>query len=494
MPHFEPATALSQSDPRADRPYHLAAGALIVVGLVLRLIALGDGLWYDEIRTLVEYARRPLGTVLSTYDNQNQHLLYSVLARISFALLGESPAALRVPAVLLGVGSLCACYRFARLVADRREALLATAFLTVSYHHVWFSQNARGYTGLLLFFLVGTGALYRLLSDRTASARQVWVYAIAMALGAYTHVTAVLVSLTHAVVVAARWWRSGSMANVRRPIQGLVLSGLLGLVLYAPVLTQLAGTLTGPNPDSAATAWRNPLWLFAEAARGLARGLPGGWVVVGLGGVVATVGLVGFARASLTLTTLMVAPALVIAAATITLGHNIWPRFFFFSMGSAVLIAIRGVFTLARAAFPARGAALATSLLAIGIAASAATVPRAWAPKQDFGEAARFVDGRRGARDGVATVDLTADPYQNYFRRPWTEVRGLAQLEVMERDHDRTWVLFTFPIRLAEVEPEIWARLMARYDTAAVYRGTVGGGDVVVMVSKPDRAGQRREP
>ena len=40
-------------------------------------------------------------------------------------------------------------YLFGTEAANRKEGLLGAALLTFSYQHVWFSQNARGYTALL---------------------------------------------------------------------------------------------------------------------------------------------------------------------------------------------------------------------------------------------------------------------------------------------------------------------------------------------------------
>ena len=47
--------------------------ALVGLALILRFIALGDGLWFDEIQTLVDYARLPAGQVVTTFDSQNNH-------------------------------------------------------------------------------------------------------------------------------------------------------------------------------------------------------------------------------------------------------------------------------------------------------------------------------------------------------------------------------------------------------------------------------------
>src|SRR5262249_10083457 len=145
------------------RTEKFAIGGLVVCALGLRLYDLGDGLWYDEIRTLVGYVRQPVGVIVSTFESQNQHLLYSLLARLSVAVLGESAWSLRLPAAVFGAASIWAAYWFGRLVTGRREALLAAGLLTFSYHHVWFSQNARGYSGLLCLTLVASGLFLRLL-------------------------------------------------------------------------------------------------------------------------------------------------------------------------------------------------------------------------------------------------------------------------------------------------------------------------------------------
>jgi len=459
---------------------------VLLVAAGLRLYRLGDGLWFDEIQTLVDYVRLPFSQLLTTYDSQNQHLFYSLLAKLSTLVLGEGAFSLRLPAALLGVASLWALYRFARTVGPRREALLAMAILAVSYHHVWFSQNARGYTGLLLGTLLGSWALMRLLSDDAAGGRWIALYAISMALAAYTHVTAVLISVAHAAIIAALAVPAGRTRAWHRPVVALALSAVLGLALYAPVLPQFIGTLLAQSPHAAATDWQNPLWLIAETAAGLARGLPGGWVGLVTGAGVGIAGVVSFTRRSPALMAMMVLPAVLTAGVMIGLGHNLWPRFFFFSAGFAVLIVARGTFALAGLALGTRGQTAATAVLLLLATGSALTVPRAWGPKQDYAGAAGYIDRHRKPDDAIFTVDLTTFPFDRYLGKDWPEAGSAETLAVAERDHQRTWVLYTFPIRLASVQPEVWERLQAAYDTAAVFPGTVGGGEIVVMVHRSD--------
>jgi len=466
-----------------------AALGVVLLGVAVRMPGLNSGLWFDEIQTLVDYVRLPVPRILATFDSQNQHMLYSLTARAAIDLLGESPFALRLPAVLFGVASLYAVYRLGRLVAGWREGLLAAGLLALSYHHVWFSQNARGYTGLLLFSLLASECLVRLLAGRFTDGRKLaaW-YAIAMALAVYTHATAAIVGVAHAMILAAAvlvgWPRSWG-GEARATAFAIALSASLTLLLFAPVLPQFAETLIEPSAFHADTEWQSPLWLAMEVMGGMARGLPGGWVTMAAGVLVLVAGVVSYARQSAALLLVMTLPGLVTLFAIVLLQHNLWPRFFFFSAGFAVLIVIRGGFALCRWAIPrhAERVALAGTLLVI--VASAFTVPRAWGPKQDYVGAAAYVDQARGPGDGIVTVDLTEFPYARYFGRDWPTVQHPEELEEIEQAHPRTWVLYTFPVRLSAAYPELWARLETRYDRMAVFPGTVGGGEVVVLASRP---------
>jgi hypothetical protein len=131
---------------------------------------------------------------------------------------------------------------------------------------------------------------------------------------------------------------------------------------------------------------------------------------------------------------------------------------------------------------------MATLVTAAGVLASGLTVPRAWGPKQDYEGAARFLERELGPADAAVVVDLTDYPYRRYYGRPWAAVTAAAELEAVEQRHARTWVLYTFPVRLAAVHPDLWARLTQRYQRVAVFPGTVGGGDIVIMVNRPPDA------
>ena len=170
----------------------------LFAAMALRVYRLNGGLWLDEILTLVNYAEAPIGEIITTYDSQNQHFLYSVFARICILLFGQSVWSFRLPAVLFGVGSIWAAYLFGRQVSSTREALLSAALLTFSYHHIWFSQNARGYIMLLFFTLVASWLVVRGVREKRP---RLWIaYAVVAALGAYVHISMIFIVMGHFVI------------------------------------------------------------------------------------------------------------------------------------------------------------------------------------------------------------------------------------------------------------------------------------------------------
>ena len=181
---------------------HLAVFVLTLMtlgGLGLRVIDLNSGLWYDEIYSLVVSSRPPLREILTTYCGDIQHPLYSSLVHVSIVALGESAWTVRLPAVIFGVATIPLLFLVGRAVSTVHEGLLAAAFLTLSYHHVWFSQNARGYSALLFWTLLCTLLIYRGLEIRHRPL--LLVYAVAAALGAYTHPTFVFIVVGHAAAI-----------------------------------------------------------------------------------------------------------------------------------------------------------------------------------------------------------------------------------------------------------------------------------------------------
>jgi hypothetical protein len=472
----------------AGRGEQLALAAILTVAAALRLHALDGGLWYDEIATWLKYARLPFGDLLTTYDSEGHHPLYSLLAHAAFLAFGESAWALRLPAALFGVAGVAALYLLGCEVTSRGEALLAAAVLAVSYHHVWFSQNARGYTALLFWTLLASWALLRALRG----APRYWLlHAVAVALGAYTHVTMLFVAAAHGLVYLAALVRRRGEAWPDRwagLAAGFLLGAVLTVELYAFMLPQMTGTI---GEASNVADWKSPVWTVLEAARGLRAGPAGGVAVVAALAVLGA-GVASYARSAPVLLHLLVAPCALGAIVVLAMHHPLWPRFFFFALGFGVLVLVRGaaagVAALARlaGAVPPLARRLGTAACLAIAAVSLATVPAAYRPKQDFDGALRFVEAHRAAGDTVVTVGLATYPYRAFFNTGWEAADTLEALRRIRARAARTWLLYTIPLHLRFERPDLMREIERDFTVVRSFAGSLGDGTIFVCLAQPD--------
>jgi hypothetical protein len=479
----------------------VALSVLGALALGLRLWRLDSCLWFDELLTLLEFARPSLGKIVTSFQSQNQHMLYSLLAHASIRAFGESAWALRLPAVLFGVGSLWALFLLGRRVIGTLEALLACALMTVSYHHIWFSQNARGYTGLLFFATLATWLWLEALS------RNIWrwwiLYAGVSALGLWVHMSMVFVVAAHGLVYLALLihsvWLSSSgggrsleAGSLWKPVLAWLLCGSLAVQVYALSLPDFFRVALHEGLSSQ-TEWTKPAWVIKESLRVLQVGWSGAGVVL-LGGLLAGVGWLGVFRRDWRAAVAIVLPGLLGGSTMLALGHPLWPRFFFFSMGFVLLIVVHGAMTMPRVLFApvkalssrdglATGVGLAfTSLM---IMASVITVPRCYAlPKQDFTGARDYVEMRRRPGDAVVAVGLAGMAYSRYFASHWQVAQTQAELDAVRRDYPRVWLVYTIPIQLQAARPEFWRVIEEEFEIVKIFPGTLGGGEVYVCLGR----------
>ena len=470
-----------------ERQSRAAVGCILGIlacAFALRLYKLDLGLWYDEVLTYVGYARMPFGEILTTYNNENQHFVFTLLAHACFLIFGEGAWALRFPAMLFGVASIWALYLFARQVGSTRQALFAAALFTFSYHHVWFSQNARGYSGLLFWVLLSSYFLLRALREDRPG---LWLaYAATASLGIYTHITMVFVIAGQGIVYLQRLWTRRHDTWPRR-WAGLVLgfcgAGLATFVLHALVLPQIRGGMQ--KTVSVVQAWKNPLWTAWEIFRGLQINFAGVAVALAALAVVA-IGVWSFARKEFAVLTLFFVPALVGGGYVIAAGHHLWPRFFFFAFGFGVLVVMRGAMTVEQLVLgwirrsPVRETGLVCATMVL---VSAVSVPFAYAPKQDYEGAMAFVQAERKQGDAVLTAGLISYPYQNLYKPGWQPVTSLKQLNAIRATSRRTILLYTLEPVLLSTDPEIAASVKRDFRLLHKFSGTLEYGTIYVYVA-----------
>ena len=336
------ADAVAGTDDRSARAIKGVLVVAVLVGVALRVYFVDSGLWFDEIVTLVDSVRMPLAQIVTHFPGNNDHPLYSVLARLSIVAFGEHAWSLRLPAVIFGVAALPMLYVFGTQVTSRFEAVAATLLLAISYHHIWFSQNARGYTILLFCALLATHLLLiGLRENRRDGVCRICGGVCARGIhalddgfvcrGASARRRLPSVGAPRRARRAARLVRSRAWLCACRGAHARLCMRRCCWTFRS------SSAAASPGARVATTGWA-----ILETLRGLQLGYATSGAIV-LGGALFLVGSWSYLRQSPLVLALFFVPGAVLLAATILLQRPTFPRFFFFLAGFALLIIVRGI-------------------------------------------------------------------------------------------------------------------------------------------------------
>ncbi len=208
---------------------------LTALAAALRLPGLGQqSFWTDEAHTIMVAGIprspevppwRPADLLVVT-----QGPLFMGLAHAWSRLAGTGEAALRLLPALFSIATVPLFLALAGRLGGREAAILAGLLLAVSPFHVWYGQELRGYSLVMLAVVAATLVLVELLRG-AGGIRRYLLYAASCAAGLGASLTMVFLLPAHALAVAARARRLG-----RGGLLGIALAWLAVVVLAAPWL------------------------------------------------------------------------------------------------------------------------------------------------------------------------------------------------------------------------------------------------------------------
>lgn len=484
-----------------ERPVLLG---ILVIAVILRAISLDNSLWYDEIVTMVNSVQLPLHDLLTDFSSFNNHPFYSLQAKLTVGLFGDSSWALRLPAYLFGVASLAAMWFLLRPVCNVNVTHVATLLLCVSYHHIWFSQNARGYTEMMFWCLLST-IFFRECLLRPS--RRAWtIYALLVAAGIYTHLTASVFFAAQGLLALYLLLAPRSrlatdhypgLCSWGLPVYGYLLAGLITLVLYSPSFVHIFNAVMHVSEGSSKDVmqeYQSPIWAALEVIKTIS--IPGpltsivGLTILGLTGI----GMVRTYRSDPLLPILFVLHIVLMLVLLLSLSMRIWPRFFFVDAGFILLFVCQGVFScciVIRNWFGDRFLPqishrhlfyIASTLMVV---ISLALMTKNYRhPKQDFDGSVAYLDQVVQNHNTVATLDLAATPFKKYYGKPWREIHSSEDIVSFFHSHQNARLIAIFPYRMERKYEQAFEQLEGEIEVEKRFRGTLGDGDIVIYRSK----------
>jgi len=216
-----------------ERPFLAAMAGLFAIGIALRVGHLFDAIRLDEATTYVMFASRPFGEALCSYQLPNNHLLNTVLVKLSVMAFGPEPWSLRLPNFIAGIGAMALVAAIAGRWFGRAGAVAALAAAAVAPTIVHYSVQARGYTLMIFLCLLSLWSIER----RHAGGGRGWtvVAALSSALALYAVPTGLLLVLPLAAYDLVLSLKAGKSALGFWAAAWLG-AGVLTALLYLPVI------------------------------------------------------------------------------------------------------------------------------------------------------------------------------------------------------------------------------------------------------------------
>ncbi len=479
--------------------YFLAA--IIILGLALRLIRLDADLWLDEITPIQFYSQMPTLQVITSYLSSNNHLLNTLLMKLAVLVFGEQEWAVRLPAVVFGTATIPVFYWVSRMVFSPRAGLSAALLLAVSYHHIFFSQNARGYTAYLFFSILASGLLVKGLQEDRLLPWLFYIAAMFLSFASLLNTGFVLAShiLTGAAALILIKRRGVSpFPLMRRLIVVFGATTFLVFQLYATILPQVYVYMqtTYSDPASGFSPFSVDFWV--EMVRGISAGFGTNliWLMLPL----AAIPVIGFAvllRRQWVLMAALALPGILTATFLLLNRLTFSPRFFLLALPLAILVAVQGIESVAQflaekiSADPSFWSPkLAAAVVLLGCFVSLASLKRYYSvPKQAYRASLEFIVAERKSDEIIIVIHLAETGYRYYAPRfnleegkDFFSVRSMETLDsVLSRHADQNiFLVTTFPRALRLTHPDLAERIARDFESVRTFPGTIGDGEVSV--------------
>ncbi|MFK5955367.1 MAG: glycosyltransferase family 39 protein [Planctomycetota bacterium] len=244
----------SLAAPRYDRLVILTT----IFALVLRFWGLGErSFWVDEIFTL-DVIAPSWGGLMQRAAALNDAPLFYLLVR-PFHLLFGGEFGLRIFSVLCGTATIPLVYQLGKIIFSSKVGRLAALFLAISPFHLWFSQEARLYS-LLILLWTGSTLVFLQLKENENPGRWI-IYTVLLTLCLYTKVLSVFLFATHFLI-----WISFRRQTNWAPWKPFA-AWFVALLLFAPIVPMLTqGLAEGGGSPRGPSLLELPYTLYSLVA------------------------------------------------------------------------------------------------------------------------------------------------------------------------------------------------------------------------------------
>ncbi|MFO1436490.1 MAG: glycosyltransferase family 39 protein [Gammaproteobacteria bacterium] len=233
----------------------------LLIGIWARWSFIDQPMRLDEAYSFLTFVNTEWTNVF-LYPFPNNHVLNSILERISSEVFGPEPFAIRLPAFISGIALIAATYYLGKRFGGAYNGIVAALLVAIWPYLIFFSTNGRGYS--LASLLTVLMAIVCVDDNGKVRNPRIFLLSLLAALGMLT-MPSMLFAIVGVMlwVSAALWLETPSYRQVWvdliAPFAAFFL--VVTLVFYTPV-TLISGGLQGVMANKEARPL--PFWHFAH--------------------------------------------------------------------------------------------------------------------------------------------------------------------------------------------------------------------------------------
>jgi hypothetical protein len=435
------------------------AGLFFAMGLTLslRLILFNQSLFYDEIYSFFNFiARDNLLKSITTYMNLNNHLLYSILARGSISIFGNTEWALRLPALIFGLAGIWAFGRLSGLTGNKAIAWVSICLLVFSPAHIDQSQQARGYTALVFFSALSCYFFLRGLKEPDSQIWRKFMLVTVLGFCAHLYMFMVLLAEVVTVIVITYFFRpdknKSTALDFRVTSRFFLYSTLAGItvfLIYLPALPFIGFEFFRDYPRQKLDLdfLVSMVKFIGPGDQGWDSGLT--YLFLFLAGAVFTWRRER-AMAILAMNLFLVPVALI----TLSRPVYLYPRFFIFFLPAYLIVIACGVYGISQKIIPKRTSIIGAIIVAFLVTTALPSLEMIFTKeRQNYRQAASIIRRTTLKDTPVIAPGIAGSEIAYYLKdRRIIKVKTLKEVEGLRITYPDAAVLLTY---LPTIEPEL---------------------------------------
>ena len=236
----------------------------LTIGIIVRLYFLSQPMRGDEAYTFLNFANKGISAIFD-YPVPNNHVLNTILIKLSTSLFGANQVTIRLSAFFSGIISIILVFYLSQILNPGKYSGIISAWAVAVFPYlILYSTNARGYSLLISITLIL--ALAGIFLSTHLSVQNTTIFAAISSLGLFTLPSMVL-GLAGIII-----WVIGMLYFYKYKTKTILLNFLLPLsvmgfvftfILYTPVIFMANGiTPITANKFVESQSWPNFLTNF----------------------------------------------------------------------------------------------------------------------------------------------------------------------------------------------------------------------------------------